>query len=407
MPANANNTSLTWASSNDSIATVTQNGLVNFLNAGNVTITATAHNGVAAICSVESKALTVIAVPQFAPITVEQHDSITLPTSATLTIADSSTRVVALTWESFDTEIIGDYTLFDTEIIGDYTLTAAYTTPPGITGEKLPITISISVIEEVFPVENIALVGDTAQLTPIFTPENATDKSVTWSSSDDAIAEVDANGLVTFNARGNATITVTTNDGNHTATCAIEVIQQVESVSLDTTSLSRNVGDTKQLTATILPTNANNKNITWNSDNEAVATVDSNGLVTFNQRGNATITVTTEDGNHSATCAIEVIQQVEGVELNKSAIRGNVGDTQQLTATITPANANNQAITWNSDNEEVASVDSNGLVTFVAKGTATITATTEDGNYTATCAVETIQQVTEVQLSEATLHLGK
>ncbi len=140
-------------------------------------------------------------------------------------------------------------------------------------------------------------------------PANATNKAVTWSSNNKAIATVNSKGLVTAVKKGTATITVTTKDGNKTATCTVTVKAKevkVTGVKLDKETLTRQVGDSYQLKATVLPENATNKAVTWSSSNKAIATVNSKGLVTAKTVGTATITVTTKDQNKTATCTITV-----------------------------------------------------------------------------------------------------
>lgn len=161
------------------------------------------------------------------------------------------------------------------------------------------------------------------------------------------------------------------------------VVYKVTEVKLDKTSLTLDVGESDTLTATITPSNATDQNVTWSSDNESVATVDQNGRVTAVAPGTATITVTTEDGNKTATCAVTVTAAtvpVTGVTLNKTSTSLYVGDTETLTPTITPDNATNKNVTWSSDDTSVATVDASGLVTAVARGTAVITATAADGS---------------------------
>ena len=234
-------------------------------------------------------------------------------------------------------------------------------------------------------------VGESSTLTATITPDNATEKSVTWESSDTNIATVDTNGVVTAVAQGSTTIKATV--GGKSAECTVTVIAAatvpVESVSLDKTSLELTKGGTDTLTATITPNNASNKSVTWNSSNPSVATVE-NGVVTAVSAGTATITVTTVDQSKTATCEVTVTAatvSVTGVTLNKTSTSLYVGDTETLTATVAPDNATNKNVTWSSDDTSVATVDASGLVTAVSAGTATITVTTEDGAKTATCTV--------------------
>ena len=197
-------------------------------------------------------------------------------------------------------------------------------------------------------------------------------------------------------ATGTSTFTVVaTNDyGSDSKEFSLTIDEQgtihVTNVSLSQTELSLTEGNTAQLTATVKPDNATNKNVTWNSDDTGVATVDATGKVTAVSAGTATITVTTVDQSKTATCEVTVAAAtvpVSGVSLNKDSLALGVGDTETLTATVAPDNATNKAVTWTSSDTSVATVDAAGKVTAVGAGTATITVTTQDGNHTAACTV--------------------
>lgn len=159
----------------------------------------------------------------------------------------------------------------------------------------------------------------------------------------------------------------------------------VTGVSLDVTTVTLNPGNTQTLTPTVAPANATNKTVTWSSSNTAVATV-VNGIVTATGSGTAVITVTTVDGGKIASCNVNVVINVTGVTLDKSTLAINTGSAQTLAATIAPANATNKSVTWSSSNTTVATVVS-GVVTANAAGSAVITVTTTDGGKTATCNV--------------------
>jgi len=257
------------------------------------------------------------------------------------------------------------------------TVNEAMITVP-VTGVTLnPLTLSL-------------IAGNTAILTAEVTPDNATNPAVTWSSGNTNVATV-SDGVVTAHAAGTAVITVTTVDGNKTATCAVTVqaaAVPVTGVTLNHSALTLTAGNTTVLTAEVTPDNATNKNVTWSSGNTNVATV-SDGVVTAHAPGTVVITVTTVDGNKTATCVVTVQAAsvpVTGVTLNHSTLTLIIGNTEILTATVTPSNATNPAVTWSSSNTNVATV-SGGTVTALAVGTATITVTTVDGGKTATCAV--------------------
>ena len=159
----------------------------------------------------------------------------------------------------------------------------------------------------------------------------------------------------------------------------------VTGVTLSKTSASLTKGNTLALTATVSPSNATNKSVTWASSNTSVATVNSNGVVTAVANGTATITVTTADGGFKATCTVTVSNvKVTGVSVTPTSATLEAGKTIALTATVTPSNAADKSVTWTSSNTNVATVSSTGVVTAKSQGSATITAKTNDGSYTAT-----------------------
>ena len=149
--------------------------------------------------------------------------------------------------------------------------------------------------------------GKSLTLKATVTPSEVTDKAVVWSSSDNNIASVDANGKVTAKTAGTAAITATHAESGKFASCTITVATGVTGVSLNQTNLSLEKGKSAVLNAVVSPAEATNKNVTWTSSNTAVATVDANGKVTGKGTGTATITVKTVDGNKTATCTVKVV----------------------------------------------------------------------------------------------------
>ncbi|WP_051775520.1 Ig-like domain-containing protein [Paenibacillus tyrfis] len=261
-------------------------------------------------------------------------------------------------------------------------------------------------VTEIVPVTGVKLntsaismtVGGTEMLTATVEPANATNKAVTWKSSDPNVATVDASGKVTAVGAGTAAITATTVDGSYTAAAEVNVSIPATSigvtgVKLNASAISMTAGGTEMLTATVEPANATNKAVTWKSSDPNVATVDASGKVTAVGAGTATITVTTVDGSYTAAAEVNVSIPVTsigvtGVKLNTSAISMTAGVTEMLTATVEPANATNKAVTWKSSDPNVGTVDASGKVTAVGAGTATITVTTVDGGYQATSVIQ-------------------
>ena len=232
-------------------------------------------------------------------------------------------------------------------------------------------------------------VDSSVQLNASVEPENAQNKTVYWESSNPAVASVSA-GLVTAKSKGTAIITARTDDGGYTATCTVTVSQPVTGISLNQSSISIIKGKTYQLSASIQPSGASNRNVTWSSSNSNIATVSSSGKVSAKAAGTATISVTTKDGSKTAKCTVTVKNEpikVTGVSLNRSQITLFVGKSENLTAAVKPSNAANKGITWQSSNTNVATVDSGGRITARAEGTATITVKTNDNGKTAKCTV--------------------
>jgi len=149
--------------------------------------------------------------------------------------------------------------------------------------------------------------NNTEILIATISPENATNQIIIWTSSNETVATVSSEGKVTAKAPGTATIIATTEDGGKTASCAVTVtIVQVTEVTLNRTAFTLDEGKSFTLIATVSPINSTNKTVTWTSSNKNVASVDNQGVVRGISSGTATITVTTQDGNKTATCVITV-----------------------------------------------------------------------------------------------------
>lgn len=239
-------------------------------------------------------------------------------------------------------------------------------------------------------------VGDIIELTATST----SGLPVKYTVTDESIAEIYSQGgkkYVEFLKPGSVSIRAT-QEGNENYNEAdrisksVTVASLVKEVILNQTSVNLNEGDTYQLTAIISPSDAANKTLEWSSSNTEVATVDTNGKILAIKQGKTTITAQTTDGsNLSATCNVEVFEPtilISSITINPSTITGKVGETYQLTASITPENASEKTLVWSSDNSTIASVDSDGLLTLHNNGNVIIKASAADGSgISATCAV--------------------
>ena len=230
--------------------------------------------------------------------------------------------------------------------------------------------------------------NETLQLTATVEPEDATDKTVTWASSNEAVATVDAEGNVTAITVGEATITATA--GEVQAECLIMVVATpVETAYITNGNLDMTVGSSVELSVTILPLDATDRSVVWSSSDTIVARVDANGLVEALSAGEAHISALFSNDSTSTITVTVLNPHAESIGLSETSIEAEVGATIQLTVTILPAEAAGQDLAWASSNPAVATVDSTGLVTIVGPGEAEISVTTTDGSLlSATCSVK-------------------
>ena len=254
--------------------------------------------------------------------------------------------------------------------------------------DPLPRVVYVTGVS-VSPTTVQLFVSDAKQLEVTVAPADADNTNVTWSSSAPTIATVSATGLVTANAttEGTATITVTTVCGGFTATTEVTVeipAVLVTGVELDATDFDLLLGEYKELTATVTPVDADNTNVTWESGDDTIATVSNDGVVTAVGVGTTTITVTTVCGGHTAEVEVTVfIIPVTGITLDceTTVLNLELGDHHSFSVTITPYDASNRDFTWVSCTPSVASVTAAGLVNAIGTGTATLTVTTDCGDF--------------------------
>ncbi len=258
-------------------------------------------------------------------------------------------------------------------------------------------------------------VGATEKLVATVKPDNASNKTVLWSSSDTSVATVGEDGTVKALKAGTAKITAKTEDGGFTATCDLTVTQAgTVTVALNKSDLTLQVGKEETLIPTVTLTGSyTDQKVTWTAEgNEGgIISLDANGKIKALKAGTVKVRATSvADPTKSAFCNVTVTAAtvpVTGVSLNKDSLTLTTGGSETLTATIAPAGASDPAVTWSSDNPAVATVDG-GKVTAVAKGTAKITVKTVDGGHTAVCNVtvnDASVAVTGVSLDKTSLML--
>ncbi len=384
-PSDASDKSVSWSSDNTDAATADSSGKVTAVGKGTATITATTVDGnFTDTCEVTVMVHAASVSLDKSTMNLEYGAGDTL--MATVYPVDADNKNV--TWDSSDTGVATVDASGNVDAVDYGTTTITVTTEDGGHTDTCEVTVIKHVDGVTLNKETTSLyIGDEQTLTATVSPSDASDKSVSWSSDNTDAATVDSSGKVTAVGKGIATITVTTTDGSFTDTCEVTVMVHAASVSLNKSTMNLEYGAGDTLTATVYPVDADNKNVTWDSNDTGVATVDASGNVDAVDYGTTTITVTTEDGGHTDTCEVTVIKHVDGVTLNKETASLYVGDEQTLTATVSPSDASNKSVSWSSNNTNAATVDSSGKVKAVGKGTATITVTTNDGSFTDTCEV--------------------
>ena len=286
-----------------------------------------------------------------------------------------STTTDTAVWSTSDSSIatVDANGLVLAKAVGSVTITATNSDDPSMTAS--------CAVECVIPLSGISLGIGSADLNPgqtadlggsvTYYPADATDKGITWTSSDPSVATVDANGVVTAVGNGTTTITGVSDDGGFEVSCTITVTTPVTGVTLPATAKVA-IGGSLTLTATVLPATASNKAVTWKSSDTSIATISASGVVTGKKTGKITITVTTVDGNKTATCVVTVGVPATGITVPTGTTDITLGETVQIPYTIAPSNSTEKPV-FSSSDPSIASVDANGKVTGKKVGTVTIT----------------------------------
>ncbi len=427
---NGTDVTVTWSSSNPDVATVDEDGTVHAVSAGTAVITATANDGSGAhaSCTVNVSDPDPDDVPVTSITFNKQTLSLRVGKSEILTTEimpeNATNKTVIWKTDNRDVAIVDANGKVSAKSAGTAVITAT-----AASGAKAKCTVTVigsntdpdsdDVLVTAITLSKQALsmeIGKTENLTAEVTPNNATDKTVTWTSDKPAIATVNANGTVTAVSAGTAVITATANDGSGvTAKCTVTVNAKVitdvkaTSISLSAASLKLAKGKTKTLTATVLPANATDGAVTFISSKPSVASVgQSSGVVTAKKAGTAMITAKTA-GGLTATCKVTVV-----IPSTKVLTLPNIcivkGKTKTLSASVIPANSTD-TLTWRSSKKKTVSVNKKGKIKGLKTGTAKITVKTESGKK-ATCKVTVVskaKKAARVKLNKKklTLKVGK
>lgn len=382
-PANATNKSVLWASSDPSVASVNTDGVVTAVSQGTAVITCTTKDSSrTAKCTVK-----VLKTIKSTSVSLDSKSlTISDGKSATLTanIRPSNVSITSLNWKSSNKKVA---TVSSDGVIkavnpGKCTITVSTKD----TGKKA--TCKITVVET--PVKKVKLnkttlsltIGKTYMLKATTKPSYATNQNMTWKSSNTKIVRVSSKGKIRAVRAGTATITVITEDGNRKATCTVTVKRpKLRSITVEESTIEMGLGTKQKLSLIPNPSTASTSKVRYESSNRNVAKVNSKGVITAVGEGTAIITITPNDGGNGrgTLVAVKVLyKEVVGIRMDRTLMTMNVGQTQKLNATILPADATNQKVTWTSSNSGVVTVDQKGNVKAVGTGTCRVTCMSND-----------------------------
>ncbi len=409
-PEDATNKNVVWSSSNESIATVDSDGWLRPKAKGNVEITTKTEDGEkTAVCAVQVKmGFESAAIVATQGDKVEVGRNISFNSQVTPDEADKD----ELVWWSEDETIatINSQGTVTGLKLGKVFIHLGYI---NLEGDKISLdSREIEVVETQTNVISITLEGDSVVMHPgetrtipyKFNPENPTNKGLMWmSTTGNKVIEVDAmTGEITAKTVGNATVRVVTADGGKMDEILIKVMIPVDWVIIEPTELTLGKKDSTVLKATVLPFEAQ-QDVTWESSDTTIVTVDSIGQIKALKGGHAQIVVTTVDMGKKDTCDVTVHVAVDSVELVDDTINMELGADTLIIVKFFPDDATNKNMTWKSSNPMIATINEKGeqgKVLAHSVGTTIIKATTEEGGYELECVVNVTVALQKIVLPD-------
>lgn len=402
LPLTASDRRIKWSTSDQTIATVSDGGIVTAVSPGTAVITATSvDGGFTAQCVVTVLPKIDVEKVKLSTSEIRLNKGKTYALDATVSPADASNK--AVTWSSNAKNIATVDENGVVKGVGSGVAVITVTTQDRGIQAKCIVIVTQSVTGVTLSAASAKIsVGNSKTLTASVKPDDASNKNVTWKSSNSAVASVNSSGVVTAKSAGTTTIIVTTEDGKYTAFCNITVYTPATGIKVSTRKVTIAKGKTAIISATVLPENAENREYKWSTSDKSIATINAAGQITAKKIGTAVVTATSVQGKYKANCLVEVVQLATGVSLNYSSVTLEAGKAKALSASITPLSASDKTIKWSSSNKKVATVNSKGVVTAVGAGSAVITATSGDGNASATCRINVTQKVKKLKFAEST-----
>lgn len=400
-PKNATENDLIFTSSDSSVATVNQSGVIQGLKEGNAIITVSSSNGLAkdtTYVSVYKKGSSTVVDGE--PIKTDNYPkSLTVsPQTLNLKLGGSSQLIASvlpekannqISWSSTNSRVatVDSNGLVSAVGMGSATIIARTINDITYNVNVLVGNYSKEVRSILVTTNYISLaVSNSKQLAVAFTPADASNKNVFWTSSNPSVATVDKYGVVKAISPGSTIIKATSEDGGYTDTATIEVVNydniiEEKSIAFDSSSYTVGIGSTKSLIPIITPSNATFKSVRFESSNPSIATVDENGVVRGLKEGTVSITATTNRNRLKATTTI-IVKYINATSVKVNTTNVNIAknETFTLVATVLPSDATNKKVSYTVSNPNIATIDANGIITGKNAGTTTITITPSEGN---------------------------
>lgn len=380
-----------WSSSDSKIASVS-NGKVKGVSPGTTVITVkTKDGGHTAVCTVKVTPMVTGVTLDKTEITIIEGEKYTLQA----TVKPGGAYETGVTWTTSNNSIAtvsngvvtakapGTCNIVVKTKDGGYTATC---TVRVTAKSRIPVT-SISITDKFSKL----YVGEEKLLNYRILPENATNTKVIITISDKNVASYStSSNKIKGLAPGRIVVTVETEDGKYKDSMSIDVVSMVTGISINRSQVNMYVGEEIKLNASVIPDDAFLQTITWSTSNSSIATVSNNGTIKGISKGNATITATSKDGGFQKTASITVNNMVTGVQINGSVIELCIFATYTPTITITPANAFEKGVTYQTADKAIASVNNSGLITGIKEGTTQLIVITKDGGLVASCRIKVV-----------------
>jgi len=396
VPENATNKNVTWESFNTKVVSVDGEGKLTARGPGNamVMVMSEADPSIYVMISVTVKQKAASVTMNYKEVIMNVGEYFDME----VTVAPANSTEASLIWESLDTKIVTVSSTGRLTARAEGTAIVLVKTESGVTSYCTVKVLEPVTSLELDPTDIVIDVGEVFIIDPVFKPAKPTNMEVKWKSYDTGIATVNALGEVKGISRGSTVITCESVDGGFRSFCLVTVVNPDIVITVTPDNYRLGYGKSYTLEAKVLNkgTEVENAELIWSSSDESVCSVDENGKIYGEDFGDATITVMLdeEDSNVYATCEVRVVREVTSIKLNHSVLTIIQGQTAALKADVQPTNATYTDAIFSSEDEKIAAVDEDGIITGVKVGSTWVWAKAKDNSgKSARCFVTVIDPI--------------